>query len=163
MFDFVVEDGTGLTNATSYVTVLEADDYAEFVKNEDWLAFDDEDKEYSLIIAAQFLDNLLTWQSSLLNVEQSLNFPRVEFKDKNGRTVSGVPNVIKTAQIQLAIASNEEELSYNISRLKSQSWGNASETYAGDFIEENTVYNIRSLLSSLGYGRTSNMVELVRA
>jgi hypothetical protein len=162
MFDFVVEDGTGLDNATSYVTVAEADNYAEWSRNDEWLELSVEDKEYSLIVATQFLDNMLSWQSQLLNVEQSLNWPRAEFKDRNGRTVTGVPDVIKTAQIQLAIKSNEEELSYSVTRLKAQSWGNSSETYAGDYVEENTVYNIRSLLSSLGYGRTANMVDLVR-
>lgn len=152
MYEFIVEDGTGLDNATSYVSVLEADDYAQFVGDEDWDELDEQDKEFNLMITTTFVDNLLRWNGVLLNLDQALNFPRTNLYDNQGRRLSGVPTAIKNAVMQLAL-KNPDELSYQVVRLREQVFGSASEKYLGSIVDgDDTVDRIRSMLASLGYG-----------
>lgn len=165
MFDFILEDGTGLENATSYSSIEFADDYAQFLGDENWGNLLNDEKEVLLIQATYFLDDLLVWQGSLLNEDQNLNWPRTSFRDKNGRLVEGLPQPITKAAAQLAIYSQEGDLSSSVAELKSQSWGNASETYLSSYVEDDSpVSSVKTLLARLGYGRSATaFITSVRA
>jgi hypothetical protein len=163
MYDFIVEDGTGLDNSTSYVSIAEADDYAAFIGDMDWLVLSLVYKEYALMITTTFVDNLLSWNGVLLNQTQALNFPRKNLYDNQGRLIEGVPKAIKNAVLQLAM-KDAEELSYQTIRLKEQVFGSASEKYHGSFVEDDSILQIQILLSNLGYGyNPTSFITLQRA
>ena len=80
---FIVEDGTGLSNATSYVSLADAQDYVDTYMTGITLT------EQSLNIATQDTDLEFRgrYRGSMLTTTQALSFPRTEFVDGNGRTV----------------------------------------------------------------------------
>lgn len=163
-YEFLVEDGTGLTNATSYVDVTSADDYANFIGNSDWVGLEVADKERYLQLATMFIDDILIWNGDLLDYTQALNFPREDLIDRNGRSVEGVPDPIKLSTIQLAISSLDHELTMNVVRLKSQGWGSTREEYAGELVEDGAgVLDIKKHLARLGYGNSASIITFQRA
>lgn len=93
----VVENGTGLSDADSYVDVDFADNYYSARGETFWADLTDEKKEVYLIVATDFIDKEFDFYGKALNEEQALSFPRLELALKDGRKVSGVPTVIKQA------------------------------------------------------------------
>jgi len=87
--EFVVENGEGLSNANSFVSVEEADSYvAAFVEEDSgWSSKTKKEKELLLIRATRFLNTLVRWNSSIQNKNQALAFPRKTFYDSEGRAV----------------------------------------------------------------------------
>lgn len=95
MASFIVEDGTGVVNATSYVDIAFADDYL----GSDW-APTLNDKEQALINASEYLD--ARWGSSFKGHPttsiQTLELPRTNFTDRYNQNITGfVPAPIKKA------------------------------------------------------------------
>ena len=94
MILFVVEDGSGLSDASSYTAVAFADSYL----GSDW-ATDNDAKETALIRGTEYID--LRWGSRLLgsplNAEQALEFPRQGLWDRYGRAIEGVPVDVQKA------------------------------------------------------------------
>lgn len=104
-YQFIVEDGTGVPNANSYVTVEEADDY--LVQNihvsEKWAALDLETKQYLLSWASRYLDQHATWRGYPTFPTARLQWPR-SYVRVNGYLVDPhtIPQVIKDATCELA-------------------------------------------------------------
>lgn len=99
----VVEDGTGLTNADSYLSVADADTYFTNLGNTSW-AGTTTVKEVALRKATQYLDNTYNWIGDILSLEQSLNWPRTDVEDSNGRDLSdSVPVKVKNATAEMAL------------------------------------------------------------
>lgn len=86
---FLVEDGTGLDAATSYVSVAYADDYL----GASW-ATDTATKEAALMNGTEYAD--ARWGFRLkgqpLVATQALEFPRTALTNRYGNTISGVPD-----------------------------------------------------------------------
>jgi hypothetical protein len=75
----IVEDGTVVANANSYVTVTEADTFFENQGNTVWTELaSDEAKEASLIRGAKYMQQKLRllWKGSRVDAFQSLDWPR---------------------------------------------------------------------------------------
>ncbi len=98
----VVEDGTGLTNADSYIDVAFADEY--FVKRgiTEWAGLTN--REQLIIRAMDYIENNYTYQGTKLLSTQSLQFPRLI----NGETV--YPIALKNAVCELALKANSGDL-----------------------------------------------------
>lgn len=165
---FIVEDGSGLPNATSYVSVEWSDEYAEnyILNSTEWQSLDDEIKQIHLMSATSYLDTLVKWESSLLSNEQSLAFPRKPFTDKEGRNVQGIPNIIKNATVQFAIEEMRKgSLMQPRKLLTQQAYGNSNETYLRAYEEGSGVLTTyRNTLIKLGYGvSTVSSAMLLRA
>lgn len=96
----VVEDGTGLPNATSYVDVDYAVAYAAQYNKE----FDADD-DNSLAVASQSLDLIYgkLYRGTQLTPEQGLRFPRTSFIDGNGFSRDGIPVELMKATVEAAI------------------------------------------------------------
>lgn len=104
---YVVEDGTGLSNATSYTTVQEFKDY--------WLAggslgiitvansYTDAQIQGAQMVAAQYIDRNYSFKGEILNntveVEQNLAWPRQSVYDQEDRLIAddSVPDLVKQA------------------------------------------------------------------
>lgn len=71
----IVEDGTGLTNAESYVSVADCGTYCTAHGLTAWTGTDAA-KEVALRNAAQYLDSNYTFKAEKTYVDQSLEFPR---------------------------------------------------------------------------------------
>lgn len=91
---FLVEDETGLEDATSYVSEAYADDYL----GSSWAA-DTAAKEAALMAGTEYAD--ARWGSRLkgypLVTTQGLEFPRQAIYDRYGNTIEGVPDEWKKA------------------------------------------------------------------
>lgn len=94
MVAFVVEDGTGLSTATSYVDVTFSDDYLGAT----W-AVDTATKQSALISATEYAD--ARWgellKSKPLLETQALELPRFQLYDRYGNLIEGVPDDWKKA------------------------------------------------------------------
>lgn len=77
-YSFIVEDGTGVSGANSYVTVEYADDY--LIQNihvaEAWEALTLDDKQYLLSWASRYLDQHARWNGYQTYPTAKLRWPR---------------------------------------------------------------------------------------
>lgn len=105
-----VEDGTGITDAESYVSVAETDTYFTNLSNANWTGTDAV-KEAALRKATEFLDATYTWKGTIYSKEQSLGWPRTGVYDQEGRDLKeSVPLSLKRATFELALASLSADL-----------------------------------------------------
>lgn len=99
MVTLVVEDGTGLSNANTYITVEEAKEYAS-QRGID-LGSDDAISA-NLILSADYMETRGPYKGKVINVDQALEFPRTDLEYR-GQSISGVPGNVKKAQAQLLL------------------------------------------------------------
>ena len=98
----VLEDGTGLTNAESYVDESYVNAYFLKRGNTEWDSITN--KESRIVLAMDFIENNYTYIGTKLVSTQSLSFPRLI----NGETV--YPIAIKNALCELALKANSGDL-----------------------------------------------------
>ena len=129
---FVVEDGTGLTNSTSYVSVAEFVQYWEN-KGTDYSATAEATAQAWLNEATDYADNTYCWGGSLGDEDQALAVPRDGWNDVYGRDLDdSVPTFLKNGVAELAGirqgADPESSVSVGVS---SESYGPVSVSYKG--------------------------------
>lgn len=167
---FIVETGEGIVDASSYVTVSEADDYIDFYYSDvttDWDELTEAEKELHLMRASDFVDNLLAWESRIKEQDQGLLWPRFEFVDAQFRDVPSdvVPKAIKHATIEVALNGLTEDLFSEARPVTSETYGQSSQVYSGPVrVGGNSVVNLLTKkLTRLGYGkRRSGSVSIAR-
>ena len=105
-FTFVVEDGTGLTSATSYISVADADDIltVNIHSASAWDALTDPDKERLLAWASRYLDTFARWNGRKTVETSALRWPRTGVKDRDGVVILGtaIPRQLKIATAEMA-------------------------------------------------------------
>ena len=106
----IVEDGTGLTDSNSYVSVVFADDYFSARGVSEWSVLTTEQKEALLIKATDFIDNIYQWNGKRQFKTQALRFPRVEIRDYEGTEIKGIPTCLKQAVCDASLIANSGEL-----------------------------------------------------
>lgn len=161
----VVEDGTGLPNAESYCSVVEASAFHTARGNADWAAVaSDTVREELLRKATDYMKQLyrLAWAGARKTSTQALDWPRVwvPIPDLSTRyygsyypagyfSDSAVPQDVKDACAMLALKAISGDLLQDTDRLtKSESVGSISVTYADDGARKYPVYQaIDSLLA----------------
>jgi hypothetical protein len=130
-----VENGTGLADAESYISVSE---FKSFCKGRGYTAaedFETEDVESKLRDATSYIDTIFRYKGARSKVEQSLEFPRVDCLDWSSLPVLGVPRRVKQACAELAYKAFSETLYQDQDRggkVISESVGPISVTYAED-------------------------------
>lgn len=109
----IVEDGTGLTTAETYVSVADADAYHTAMGNTGWTGTDAA-KEIALRRAAQYIDTRYTYRGVRVNLNQALEWPRSSY-ETDGRTESWpVPN-LKAACCEAALRALSDTLTADVS------------------------------------------------
>lgn len=103
----VVEDGTGLENAESYISLADANAYfiGKRLHSSAWTASIDAVKETALRQATLLIDSEFTWTGTILMTDpvQALAWPRKDAYDRYGRARnSEVPQEVKYAVCELA-------------------------------------------------------------
>src|SRR3990167_1017081 len=108
----VVEDGTGLANANSYISVADADTYFADRNNTDWDNV--EEKEAALILATDYMVSMyrLRWKGYKVLTTQALDWPRYEVDKPDSNYAcrafyesNEIPIEIKRACAELALRS----------------------------------------------------------
>lgn len=104
----VVEDGTGKTDANSYLSVAEANTYhTTFTQSANWTAASLATKQAALIAATQYLDTEYggRWRGVKGTSTQALAWPRANVVDEDGYTAdwNKVPQRLKDACAELAL------------------------------------------------------------
>lgn len=104
-FTFVVEDGTGLSNANSYVSLQEAEDIlVTNIHNTSWNALADTQKEYLLAFSTSLLDTKADWYGQKTVPSSALRWPRKYVVDQDCVTIpnNSIPHQLKQATAQYA-------------------------------------------------------------
>ena len=101
---FVVEDGTGLADATSYASVAEADAYFSDSGVATWTGIDAV-KQQALVRGTRALDGMYAsaWPGRKVRGDQGLEWPRIDAVDMSGYTLDEVPRAVKAATIEAAL------------------------------------------------------------
>ena len=115
MPSFIVEDGTIVPDATSYVTVAEADDYLSVKSNSaDWTALADSVVQNYLMWATRLLDQRARWQAGTVRTDedQELAWPRQYAYDREGEALPDdiIPDEIKDATIEIAFNLFDQQI-----------------------------------------------------
>lgn len=103
---FVVEDGTGKSDATSYVSVAEADDIAalNIHTSTAWNALTVGQKQNLLIYVTKALDARTRWRGEKTTLTQALEWPRKDVVDRFGNKLAdnAVPFNVRMAVVEFA-------------------------------------------------------------
>ena len=74
-FELVIEDGSGVTGANSYVTISEVDDYCEAMNYTSWESATDAEKSSAIYRSMQFFESL-KYLGVKTDYTNPLEFPR---------------------------------------------------------------------------------------
>lgn len=100
MFNFIVEDGTGLVGASSYLTLEDAENYFDSIGSDAWkeICGDEDYAERKLVYASNFFDQRygIGFSGEPVNPEQGMIFP-LKICDKE----TGIPANLKKAVLAL--------------------------------------------------------------
>ena len=103
---FIVENGSGLPNAASYVSLAEANDILSLNIHitAEWAALVDADKERLLAWASRYLDERTRWFGHRVNEASGLRWPRVGVIDRDGLLIAStvIPQQLKVAVAEMA-------------------------------------------------------------
>ena len=123
----IVEDGTGLVNAESYISVADANTYNSNRGYTSWAALTDANKEIALRKATDYIEQVyrLRFLGYRHTEDQALSFPRDEVPRRDFTYLNQfsfypndvVPQEIKNACAELAYKSITTELSPDITRV----------------------------------------------
>ena len=107
---FIVEDGTGLSTATSYGAVADADSYFTDRSSAAWTALSAGAKQVALIKATDYMDNIFRFIGIKMLNTQALQWPRSAAYDPDGYIIEGVPVTLKKACYEYALRASAAEL-----------------------------------------------------
>ena len=93
---FIIEDGTGVENANSYVTVQDFRDYWTD-RGTDYTTKTDTEIENSLVLATQYIDKNFRYIGRKSTSIQRLQWPRYWAYDPEGYAYSGLPDDLISA------------------------------------------------------------------
>lgn len=109
----VVEDGTAVSGADSYITLAAADTYFTNRRNDTWDFASDAEKEVALRKAMDFMEqrwgNLYKGQRKYPET-QLWSFPRSYLYDREGYAIEGIPTKLQYAQAEYAVIALENDL-----------------------------------------------------
>lgn len=102
----IVEDGTVVTNANSYVSVAFADNYFEIdeIYFATWDAMSDAEKETRLRWATRVLDQKVIWRGTKTDVDSALRWPRTGVRDRDGNTIDDDEMPVQLMEVTCELA-----------------------------------------------------------
>ena len=139
----VVENGTGLTNAESYVSVANADARLTALGKTDWAALSTTVKEQSLRRATAYIEQAYRsrWKGTKSTRDQALSWPRWGAM-VDGWVLDGnvIPTDIANACAELALTASAGDLNANLTRAVVREKVGPLETEYAQFGPESTRY-----------------------
>lgn len=102
----IVEDGSIVTGANTYVSEAYADAYFEARNNSEWAALSTEQKEAALLYATSWVDSRYSWPGIIVDDSQTLSWPRLGAYDVDLRSISStsIPTALLSAVCEAALA-----------------------------------------------------------
>ena len=162
----IVEDGTIVTNANSYISQAESDTYWG---NHDaptaWTGATAAIKDAALRYATQYLNQRIRWRGSIVDREQVLSWPRAGVEDAEGRGIDSnvVPRLVQDATCELAKAHIEAALNTPLGRrTSSEKLDVLSVTYEPGYRQDTRYKWIEDMLWLYREG-SAGQVTLVRS
>ena len=150
----IVEDGTGKTDAESYISVADADTYFTNRGNATWAALNTTEKEQALRKATDYMQATYTlrWDGIRVTTGQALDWPRAYVQIKQataGYSVlpayyvdNAVPAAVANACAELAVRASASDLLADVgAQVKQKTVGPLSVTYA-DGARQTTQYEL---------------------
>jgi hypothetical protein len=107
--EFIVENGTNVAGANSYVTLAYFNTYCT-VHGDDISALSDEAKKVLIIKGTEFVDNFFLWKGSRKYTSQPMAFPRNGIYDRNREEVTGIPEGLKKAVCEASFIAKSKNL-----------------------------------------------------
>ncbi|MAD98776.1 MAG: hypothetical protein Unbinned200contig1000_14 [Prokaryotic dsDNA virus sp.] len=109
---FIVEDGTGIADANSYVDVAYADAYFLDRANSGWSSADTSSKEIALVKATDYVEIRFRdkWKGILAPEATTLSFPRQYLYNRKGELETGIPEDVKKAVCEYAVRALSADL-----------------------------------------------------
>lgn len=108
----IIEDGSGVENANTYISLANAEIYFESRANKAvWSGASDDDKNIALVDAARQMDMMFDWFGSRATEDQGLRFPRFSIYDPDGWMYDSneIPSELKDAQCEIALGVLAED------------------------------------------------------
>ncbi len=108
----IVEDGSVVAGAETYVSVTDTDDYWSRhgrLSDTSWIAAATADREAAIRQAATYLDHAFRWKGARVSISQALAWPRSAVVDKEGEEQSS--QTIPQAMIDAICILAKEALS----------------------------------------------------
>jgi hypothetical protein len=105
MATVVVEDGSGKSNANSYISVADADTYFEkHLYASDWSGASAANQAIAVMMATRLLDDYFKFEGQKVDDSQALEFPRFNITDRSGFLVDAatLPAELPEATAELA-------------------------------------------------------------
>lgn len=106
---FIVEDGTGVSEANTYVDLDYALEYAVMKGYDSWTELTEIQQKIFLIRGTEYIDNYFMWKGRKAGPNQGLKFPRVELYDSDRFEIRGIPVAVKKACIEAAYLNSTSE------------------------------------------------------
>lgn len=113
----VVEDGSIVSGAVTFISATDADAYFTARSNTAWAAASTSAKEAALVKATDYLCGL-SWDGTTVDSAQPLCWPRSGMYDRDGWAISStvVPEAVKRACCELALEALSKDLNPALDR-----------------------------------------------
>lgn len=108
----IVETGSIVAGANTYVSEAYADSYFESRNNSEWAALSTEAKEAALLYATSWVDSRYSWPGIIVDDSQALSWPRLGAYDVDLRSIpsTSIPSALLQAVCEAALAHVTEVL-----------------------------------------------------
>jgi hypothetical protein len=145
----IVEDGSGVASADTYISLNDADTYHENRNNVTWAALSDDAKEGQLRLAAQMLDSEWRWKGVRVTATQARIWPRAGVTDNDDIYFAedSVPTTVVEAQAELAVKLDYTQNIAQPSRLKRVKAGSVEVEYENPALPREVMSFVRALIS----------------
>tara|TARA_Y100001937_G_scaffold121651_1_gene180779 strand:+ start:558 stop:1064 length:507 start_codon:yes stop_codon:yes gene_type:complete len=165
----IVENGSGMQTAESYISESDADAYfAKRGSPSAWTALSSSNKESALRYATVTLDGMYEFEGDITQLLQALSWPRSDATDWEGRTIvsTSVPQRVKDATCELALLHLTEALNSSFARdgaIIREKVGSIETEYSEAAGAETSLPVIDRIIGGLGYRRSGVTGRSIRA
>jgi hypothetical protein len=152
-----IENGTGLSTATAYISVDDADTYHSDRGNDAWAAATFADKERAIVRGTDFIDTRYRFRGTRLYETQALSWPRVDAYDDDGFLLDGLPAEVEKATAEAALRALSGDLDPDRERggqIARQKVGEVEVEYAQGAPSRTVYARIDAILHGLTIRRT---------
>ena len=106
----IVEDGTGLPTANSFISLVDANTYHSDRGNTAWASASEANRNAAIYYATDYINSSFQWRGSIVEDDQALNLPTEGGYDDQGREIEGLPAQVPKATAELALVHLTEKL-----------------------------------------------------
>lgn len=159
----VVEDGTGVADAESYISVADADAYFAARGNAAWAGLDETSKEAALRKGCDYLESFYKWKGMRATATQTLSWPRkCVVVDGVAVPSDSVPSAVSRANAELALRASSGDLAADEgSQVTRETVGPITVEYAQGARQNPRYAGVDAMLSAYTLG--GGQVAVVRA